>query len=52
MSPKVIRAHAADLKDYDTAEGTIRFQAEKPLSTNLIRKLVKARVAELQEKDH
>lgn len=49
MSPAVMEAHAADLKHYDTSEGTIRFQPEEPLPHALVTSLVKARVAELQE---
>jgi uncharacterized protein YdhG (YjbR/CyaY superfamily) len=46
MSPAVIEAHAAELSNYDTSKGTIRFQPDKPLPVALVRKLVKARIAE------
>jgi uncharacterized protein YdhG (YjbR/CyaY superfamily) len=40
------QAHKAALKEYDLSKGTIRFQANKPLPTALVRKLVRARIAE------
>jgi uncharacterized protein YdhG (YjbR/CyaY superfamily) len=46
MSPNVMAAYAAELKDYDVAKGTIRFPVDKPLSAALVTKLVKARIAE------
>ena len=47
MSGEVVAALKADLKDYETSKGGIRFPASKPLPTALIRKLVKARIAEI-----
>ena len=46
MSGSTVEAHRDDLKDYDTSKGAIRFQPDKPLPTALVRKLVKARIAE------
>lgn len=34
-----------ELKSYDSSKGTLRFPAEKPLPTALVRKLVKLRLA-------
>ena len=42
----IVQAFAKELQNYDTAKGTIRFQPEKPLSKTLVRKLVKARLAQ------
>lgn len=46
MSSKTVKAHEEELKAYDTSKGTIRFSAEKPLPAALVRKLLKARIAE------
>jgi uncharacterized protein YdhG (YjbR/CyaY superfamily) len=36
-----------DLKGFQTSKGTIRFSPDKPLSTKLVKKLVKARMADV-----
>src|SRR5215831_5600282 len=47
----VIEKFAKELKNYSTNKGTIRFPADKPLPDALIKKIVKARVAENKEWD-
>lgn len=47
MNSTVIEAHRAELASFDTSKGTIRFQPEAPLPGLLVRKLVKARLAEI-----
>jgi len=46
MSSFTVEAHKDALRNYDTSKGTIRFSADKPLPAGLVRKLVKARIAE------
>lgn len=46
MSGSMVEAHQDALKAYDTSKGTIRFSADQPLPASLVRKLVRARIAE------
>jgi uncharacterized protein YdhG (YjbR/CyaY superfamily) len=48
MSSTIVPAMRDDLAGYDTSTGTIRFPATKPLPAALVRKLVKAKIAENQ----
>lgn len=46
MSGATVAAHRKDLAGYDTSPGTIRFSPTDPLPARLVRKLVRARIAE------
>lgn len=46
----VIAAFKKELKGFTTSKGTIQFPVDKPLPTTLIKKLVKARVAQKARK--
>lgn len=47
----VLDKFAKELKGYRTSRGTIQFPSDKPLPDALIKKIVKARVAENKEWD-
>lgn len=50
MNPAVIEALRGQLKGYATSKGTIRFPVDQPLPAALVKKIVKARVAENEQR--
>ena len=40
---------AAELKDYETSKGTVRFPLDKPLPVALVKRLVRARVDDIRK---
>ncbi len=46
----VIKAFKQDLKDFHVSKGTIQFPVDKPLPGTLLKKMVKARLAEIEGK--
>ena len=50
MSLAVMAAFKNELKGFYTSKGTIRFPIDKPLPAALVKKLVKARLAEKERK--
>jgi uncharacterized protein YdhG (YjbR/CyaY superfamily) len=48
MSKQVLTDHAAELGAHVTGKGTVQFRYEERLPVTLVKKVVKARVAELE----
>lgn len=49
ITPAMRRGNATALKGYKTSKGTVQFPLTKPLPKAFVRRLVKARVAELRK---
>ena len=50
ITPALVRAHRIDVSDYVTSKGTIQFRLDAPLPVALVKRLVKARVAEVRKR--
>ena len=48
MTASIRKAHAAALKGYKMSTGTVQFPLDKPLPTALVKRLIRARLAELR----
>lgn len=48
ITPALLRAHSVEIGEYRPSKGTIRFPLDRPLPVALVRRLVKARLAELR----
>jgi uncharacterized protein YdhG (YjbR/CyaY superfamily) len=46
MSASTVAAYKDELTGYETSTGTVRFQPDNPLPAALVRRMVKARIAE------
>ncbi len=46
MSGRVVEEFAVELKPYKTSKGTIQFPVDNPLPAALVRRMVKARIAQ------
>jgi uncharacterized protein YdhG (YjbR/CyaY superfamily) len=47
FSGKTLRTLAEDVRGYDQTKGSLHFRPDEPLPATLVRKLIKARIAEI-----
>src|SRR5687767_13371493 len=50
IGASITRALAKDVDQYETAKGTIRFPLDEPVPVAVVKKLVKARIAEAKQR--
>jgi len=48
ITAAIRRTYAADLEGYETSTGTVRFPLSRPVPVGLVKRLVRARVAEVR----
>jgi uncharacterized protein YdhG (YjbR/CyaY superfamily) len=51
-TPSAIRAFAAELKDYQSAKGSVQFPLEMPIPFTLIRRMAEFRVQDARRRTH
>jgi uncharacterized protein YdhG (YjbR/CyaY superfamily) len=51
MNSSLIKTFKKELEGFETSKGTIRFPGDKPLPAALLKKLVKARVTENEQRE-
>jgi uncharacterized protein YdhG (YjbR/CyaY superfamily) len=50
ITPSLLRAHRINVAGYTTSKGTIQFALGQPLPVALVKRIVKARIAEVRKR--